>query len=101
MVGHIKYCTYIYIYIYYNGITIFVYRFEKGMYITGGTGGLMKYPLINTISDAFSIQSAINWFDITFATLDCYTMVFSAGFLSPHQIFMGRCQILSINIIIT
>ncbi len=42
------------------------------------------------MDDMFSLKTALSWFDLVEASLDCHSWVFSQGLLTPSQILTGE-----------
>lgn len=62
------------------------FSFECG---TDGLG-IFKHPRIYDVSNKFSMQTVLNWFDLVLAASECYLWVFDEGIFSPKHAFSGK-----------
>lgn len=69
-------------------ITLFC-RFEGGGHLGSGNG-IEGFPTLVDMSDTFSIQTTLFWFDSLLAALDCYTWVFGENLLTPGELFGSK-----------
>ena len=51
--------------------------------------GLAQCPRMTRLADTFSVTTAVNWFEIFLATLDCYVWVYGQDLLRPQDVFKG------------
>ncbi|KAK6170524.1 hypothetical protein SNE40_018898 [Patella caerulea] len=73
-----------------GGAPHFISRFEGGGTATHGKSGISACPTMIKISEVFSLTSALNWFDMLLAALDCYTWVFGEGLLTPSDLLSEK-----------
>jgi hypothetical protein len=57
---------------------------------------LANQACLTDMSEQFSIAIVYQWLDTVIASLDCYTWVFSQGFLNP-LLFQGEFRIIPIQ----
>ena len=53
---------------------------------------LLSSPTMSDLDDKFSVDIAVQWFDIFLAALDCYVWVFGEKLLTPAELFSGILQ---------
>ena len=69
-----------------------IFRFEGTLNKEKKTkfkANLVNQICLTDVSEQFSITAVYQWLDIVIASLDCYTWIFSQGFLNP-RLFQGR-----------
>lgn len=66
------------------------YSFEQG----GATGAGIKNQLRLPGKGSFMLTEYISWCDKVYAAMDCYSWVFSNGYLAPCEVF--NCEYLNI-----
>ena len=75
----------------FNIITLEKFSFEGTLNKEKKTkfkANLANQPSLNDMSEQFSVSIVYQWLDTVIASLDCYTWVFSQGFLNP-LLFQG------------
>ncbi|GFO12449.1 DNA-dependent protein kinase catalytic subunit, partial [Plakobranchus ocellatus] len=73
-----------------EGPQYFLKRFEGGGTTSSESHGLLAYPEMHMQKAVFSLSTAVNWFDMLLAALDCYCWVFQEDLMTPTQIFTGK-----------
>ena len=74
----------------------FVARFEGGGQAVVGKKGLSGCPTMHNMAATFSLPSALAWFDMLLAALDCYCWVFGEGLLPPDKVFAGQSCVFTV-----
>ncbi|XP_064600499.1 DNA-dependent protein kinase catalytic subunit-like [Liolophura sinensis] len=72
-----------------GGPNYFLNRFEGGGQ-TGRNAGIACFPQLTDMADTFSLSTAMAWFDLLLAALDCYCWVLGEGLLTPADLFTGK-----------
>ena len=67
-------------------------RFEGGGHTGKRKQGIEGFPKLTDISDVFSLETTLSWFDSLLAPLDCYSWVFGENLLSAEELFGGKSQ---------
>jgi hypothetical protein len=67
-----------------------IYRFEGGGHLGHDKVGIEGFPTLVDMSDKFTMQITLSWFDNLLAALDCYTWVFGKSLLSPGELFPSK-----------
>lgn len=52
--------------------------------------GIEGFPTLDKVAPVFSLETALSWFDMVLAALDCYTWVFGENLLTPADLFGGE-----------
>ncbi|KAK3580733.1 hypothetical protein CHS0354_005741 [Potamilus streckersoni] len=75
-----------------KGAEYFITRFEGGGNTAIAKSSLQTCPTMVDVSDCFTLHSALSWFDMVLAALDCYTWVLGEGLLTPTDLFIGKSK---------
>ncbi|KAL3877683.1 hypothetical protein ACJMK2_035352, partial [Sinanodonta woodiana] len=73
-----------------KGADYFISRFEGGGNTAIAKSSLKTCPTMVDVSNCFTLHSAVSWFDMVLAALDCYTWVLGEGLLTPTELFTGK-----------
>ena len=76
--------------------TLLPFRFEGTAGVEKKTrfkASLANAACLTDMSEQFSLPIVYQWLDTVIASLDCYTWVFSQGFLNP-ALFQGRSRLI-------
>ena len=66
------------------------YRFEAG---GQGQHSIQKVPILKGV--AFSRAEAVGWLESVTAALDCYNWVFKEQLFSPSELFEGKINLIT------